>query len=426
VRLAIKVTLILLFLSLAGVFVGSFVFFTSARGIMRETIGTHNTNLVAHSIDDLDQSIYRHIEDWRGYSNGTVTQVIVVESNKEFEALENTQNYIDEQDREWRVVAPETVTPFMKGLMSNSLSARLREKIWLLEDLAGYKVYGEVFVTNKYGAVVAMTGKTSDYYQADEKWWQEAKANGIYVEDVTFDESSKVYSINLITRIEDESGNFIGVLKAVLNIREIIDQVMALKSEVTGSKSKTTQFELLTSDAKLIYSTEFGSSFFDELPDIEKEQDYHFELTAGKPLSGYEIIKEEPEGEVLIAYAYSQGVKGYEGLGWLLAMERDTDEVFAPIDQLMRLVITSSLVVLLLVLVVGFVSFKLTITDPIEELRDVARKIGSGNLSAEADIDSNDELGQLAREFHKMSVKLRLSKEKQARSARQRRVRPRI
>ena len=425
-RLAIKVTLILLLLSLAGVFVGSFVFFTSARSIMRETIGTHNAQLVAHAVDDIDQSIYRRIEDWKGYSNGAVTQVTVSESNKEFEALEDVQKYIDEQDREWSGATSETVTPFMKGLMSNSLSARLREKIWLLEDLAGYKVYGEVFATNKYGAVVAMSGKTSDYYQADEGWWQEAKEKGVYIEDVVYDESSKVYSVTIATRIDGESGNFIGVLKAVLNIREVIDQVRSLQTELLSEESRTTQFELLTSDAKLIYSTEFGSYFSDELPANEKSQEYHFELTAGKPLSGYEIIKEEPDGEVLMAYAYSQGYNNYKGLGWLLAMERSTEEVFAPIDQLMRLVITSSLIVLLLVLVVGFVSFKLTITDPIEELRDVARKIGSGNLSAEADIDSNDELGQLAREFHKMSVKLRLSKEKQARSARQRRVRPRI
>ncbi|MDP6671075.1 MAG: HAMP domain-containing protein [archaeon] len=425
-RLAIKVTLILLLLSLAGVFVGSFVFFTSARDIMQETIGTHNMHLVRQSLSEIDQDIYEHIGDWELYSKGTVTQVIVSESNKEFEALEDMQKYIDKQEREWTSSAPETITPFMKGLMSTALSARMREKIWLLEESAGYKVYGEVFVTNKYGAVVAMTGKTTDYFQADEEWWQKAKADGISVEDVTFDDSANIYAISLANKITDEEGNFAGVLKAVLNIREVVDHVKGLRAEVLYDEFKITQLELISGDAKLIYSTEFGSVFFDDLPEDEEDQSYHFELIEGKPSSGYQIIQEDPEGEVLLAYTVSKGFKGYKGLGWLLAMERDAVEVFAPIDKLMRVVILSSLVVLVLVLVVGFVSFKLIITDPIEELRDVARKIGSGNLSAEADIDSNDELGQLAREFHKMSVKLRLSKEKQARSARQRRVRPRI
>ena len=387
---------------------------------MQETIGSHNAVLVSNSINEIDRRIYERIVDWRLFSKESVTQVIVSESGKEFDKLESVQEYIAEQDREWVAAPGLTLSPFMREIAGNELSATLRENLQLLEESAGYKVYGEAFVTNKHGAVAAMSGKTTNYFQADEVWWQKARENGLYVEDVTYDKSSEVYSVNISIRIDDQEGNFIGVIKAVLNLREVIEIVSALEEEGLMEKSETTQFELITQKGEIIYSTEFGSSFFNELPEEEKDQAYHLELTEGEPRVGYQIIKEEPEGEVLMAYAFSGGFRDYQGLGWILAVERDTVEVFAPIDELMRLVIASSLIIFGLFLVVGFVLFKIIITDPIEELRDVARKIGSGNLSAQARVRSGDEIGQLARELHKMAINLRMSKEKQAKYARER------
>ena len=55
-----------------------------------------------------------------------------------------------------------------------------------------------MFVTDKYGALVASTNRTSDYYQADEDWWQAAYNNGegaIYFGQPEFDESSQSFGI---------------------------------------------------------------------------------------------------------------------------------------------------------------------------------------------------------------------------------------
>ena len=106
----------------------------------------------------------------------------------------------------------------MQELIDNGLSKRLKEKIDFYEKKYGYRIFGEVFITNKYGANVAQTGKTTDYRQDDEKWWQVAKDKGLYVEDVEYDESADVYSIDIGIRVEDLKGNFLGVIKVVLNI----------------------------------------------------------------------------------------------------------------------------------------------------------------------------------------------------------------
>ena len=81
--------------------------------------------------------------------------------------------------------------------------------------------YAEIFVTNQYGANVAQSHKTSDFRQDDETWWQKAKQNGIFLSEGGYDESAGVYSSDIAIKILDNNGNFIGVLKAVVNIESI-------------------------------------------------------------------------------------------------------------------------------------------------------------------------------------------------------------
>ena len=67
-----------------------------------------------------------------------------------------------------------------------------------------------------------MTGKTSDYIQNDEVWWTEAQQNVIYLEEGVFDESAGVYASNIALKIVDDEGNFIGVMKVVINVEQLI------------------------------------------------------------------------------------------------------------------------------------------------------------------------------------------------------------
>ena len=82
-----------------------------------------------------------------------------------------------------------------------------------------------IFVTNAFGANIAQSEKTSDYRQDDEMWWQKAKENGLFLSEGGFDESAGVYSSDISIRILDGNGNFIGVLKAVINVESITNDV---------------------------------------------------------------------------------------------------------------------------------------------------------------------------------------------------------
>ena len=83
--------------------------------------------------------------------------------------------------------------------------------------------YAEIFITNQYGGNIAQSHKTTDYKQNDELWWQKAQQNGVFLSEGGFDESAGVYSSDIAIRILDDDGNFIGVLKAVINVESITD-----------------------------------------------------------------------------------------------------------------------------------------------------------------------------------------------------------
>src|SRR3989338_5131822 len=210
--------------------VGYFAINSSQKALQKSIID--NSILLSDEImDKIDRDIYNRIEIFREYGRDLILQKAVLESNKEFAGLDNIQGFIEEQDREWTSAPKETITPFMHKLINNHLSQELREKMEFYEESYGHKIFSEIFVTNKYGANAAQTNKTTDYRQDDEEWWQSAKKDGLYVRDIAYDESTEVYSTDIGISINDRHGNFIGVMKIVLNIDDVIKSIRKLKPE---------------------------------------------------------------------------------------------------------------------------------------------------------------------------------------------------
>jgi len=76
-----------------------------------------------------------------------------------------------------------------------------------LDEISKSKAYfAEIFVMDNQGANVAMTDKTSDYWQGDEdKFTQSFKngAGGIHISDVEFDDSTQLYIVQVSVPVKD-------------------------------------------------------------------------------------------------------------------------------------------------------------------------------------------------------------------------------
>jgi signal transduction histidine kinase len=371
----------------------------SSRDSLQHAIGAQSQILATSILHDIDTSIYNRIEYFQESLSSETIKAALAASNQEFHNLDDPQAVIDERDRLWRKNKDQANVPFMQTTLNNSLSQDLKRKLEFFSDKYEYAVYGEVFLTNNYGANAGQTGITSDYYQADEAWWQNASDQGLYVSNVGYDESAGVYSIDICLRLADDAGNPLGVAKVVLNIREIVHILERTRRE---SKYKTANYTVLNTEGRIIC----GSDIQDKMNQSESAAVLSHLNAAGSPHANYHIVERIDGQNHLIAYARSKGYMDYQGLGWTLLLDHEVDEIFAPVVQLRNRLMTISCILMGLALLVGFLVSRM-ISKPIARLISGTKDISEGNLDTAIDIGSQDEIGQLAASFNKMTHVLR-------------------
>ena len=123
---------------------------------------------------------------------------------------------IKKKDRDW--ISEDDLTIEMKDMMSSDAAKQL----YLYESLRPY--FFEIFLTGKLGANVAMTNRTSDYWQGDEAKFINAYDGGlgrVYIEPIHYDKSSHAFLTQVSLPVKSQSGEVIGVLIVGVNVDEM-------------------------------------------------------------------------------------------------------------------------------------------------------------------------------------------------------------
>jgi diguanylate cyclase (GGDEF)-like protein len=411
-KIIYKLTLVFLIVTiLYGI--TAYLSIKSSKDALEKSIGDSSVMIAQEIMDKIDRAIFYRIEDMQAYARDIELQELIAKSNKKFDAMDDPQAYIDKKDKEWIATPKDTVSPFMLKLINTDLFIELKEKSEFYEEKYGYKVYPEIFVTNKYGANTGQTGRTTDYYQADEKWWQETKANGLHVRDVAYDESSKAYALGIGIRVDDKQGDFAGVILVFLNIKEIVrtvneadprSQLNLEMHRAHGHENHTdVHIELLNKDGMFIHST--GNEGHKPFTNISESL---FSKVKNTDIGGFFWEDGDRQGaeDELFAHAHSRGYRDFAGLGWILLLEGSKKELFAPARALRTSLINISLVLTAIIFLVGL-WIAIYVSKPIKKLEMAIDKIGMGELDTTIDIKSGDELGQLARSFNRMTKDLK-------------------
>ncbi len=186
---------------------------------------TADDQILIDNLQVLQGEINMKIEQSRKLVNLPQIQQALLESNNSFAQTGSPEEVIRQIDQRWKSSDPDIPNSVAYNLIHNSASDVLRSIMDADNKSESQFKYAEIFVTNVYGANVAQSEKTSDYRQDDEKWWQKAKENGLFLSEGGYDESAGVYSSDISIRILDENGNFIGVLKAVINVESITEDL---------------------------------------------------------------------------------------------------------------------------------------------------------------------------------------------------------
>jgi hypothetical protein len=184
---------------------------------------TTNDQMMINNLQILQAEINLKIEQSRELVNLPQIQQALVESNASFAATGFHEEVIGQIDGRWQSSDPDVPGSVAFNLIHNPAADVLRTIMDVDQKSESQFKYAEIFVTNQYGGNIAQSHKTSDYKQDDEMWWQKAKQNGVFLSEGGFDESAGVYASDIAIRIIDDDGNFIGVLKAVINVESITD-----------------------------------------------------------------------------------------------------------------------------------------------------------------------------------------------------------
>ncbi len=249
-------------------------------------------------------------------------------------------------------------------------------------------------------------------------YYQQPIRTGLpYASNIVFRNGKE--NIYFTAPIKDQRGNTIGILRieyqAVIiqaitrsvnlsntgTIIGIIDSNTYIRIGYTGKRDNLfspyknfTDWELLAlqSDGRLPAGTR---------EDILKETD-------DTTIFGINHLQEEP-----FFYAYSQSLKSdsintglfLETQPWIVLIRQSSNVYLAPIKEQNK---TNVLVALLLIIssaLLGFIASQI-LAAPLTTLTKVAKKIAAGDLSARAQITSEDEIGMLAAAFNRMTEEL--------------------
>ncbi len=145
------------------------------------------------------------------YGNDPVIVKAVLAQNAEGKTLDQ----IKAEDNKWRNHAG--IADYMKAIMENECGRHLRN----VQNSAPY--YAEIFVMDSLGANVAMTDKTSDYWQGDEAKFKKsfnAGAGAIFVDDVEFDDSTQAYLVQVSVPVRN-AGQVIGAITFGIDVDKV-------------------------------------------------------------------------------------------------------------------------------------------------------------------------------------------------------------
>lgn len=145
--------------------------------------------------------------------------IIINAVKKANEEATKSLNQIIELDERWKATigVDEWIGSFMDNPCARYLKTLQNKK------RNQRNLYAEIFVVDKQGCIVAMTNKTTDYWQGDEDKFIKSYANGrgaIFVNTAGYDNSSQVLSLIQVSGpvFAPDTGKAIGIITVGMDL----------------------------------------------------------------------------------------------------------------------------------------------------------------------------------------------------------------
>jgi hypothetical protein len=151
---------------------------------------------------------------------------------------------VEQMEARWAALGHDD--PELRRFLDNDVARAIRSYE------AVHPLAAEIFVTDSRGRLIAASGKTSDYWQADEGWWKKAfrmGPNRVRVEGIHYDESAEVHSLDVALPIVRERGvddTVVGVVKCVLNASPLLSSLREAPAQESAA------IDVITEDGRVL------------------------------------------------------------------------------------------------------------------------------------------------------------------------------
>lgn len=344
----------------------------------------------------------------------------LLQSNSDFAALpdKKRKREIDSLNQRWKETA-DINDPFVQAYMTNPAAEYLKSQQIIMPGM-----YGEIFLTNRYGAMIATTGKLTTLAHAHKYWWLACYDDGqgrIFLDDRGFDSSVKGYVLGVVIPIKDEN-EIIGILKCNVNIMgPLTDVVQEFGQRHPGRMKIVRTGGLIVSEPGV---TPLSTQVNEEMVGLLQQKETGSTFIAGSLDHENHLFEENHEGHNLVAFApirttmgsekFGFGgsqesidhIKGNKGEGWHVVISLDEELAVEAAHETTRLIIVIGVLFTILTAVVALLLARWA-AKPIVNLATVAKTIGEGHLDTRIKVVSRDEIGNLAESFNKMTEDLK-------------------
>ncbi len=243
----------------------------------------------------------------------------------------------------------------------------------------------------------------------------------IYISPVRYSPTSDENAFYIGTPVFDENGNIIGVLR-IRYRSSILQQVLKSNNEFAGEKS----YGLLVDEYGVVLANGVNPDWIsrtlsllepntyaqlqteNRLPNMPIEE-LSLNLTTFSDNLQQDALADGaffPSSETAWGIPVEVGVANSTVMPWKVAYVQPQSITRQVINQQKQIVVLAGLLTGFLVAIAGFVVAN-TITRPILGLASTAEQIASGDISARASVNTNDEIKTLATSFNLMTDRIK-------------------
>ncbi|MCS7221092.1 MAG: methyl-accepting chemotaxis protein [Anaerolineae bacterium] len=358
---------------------------TELRG---EALLNHGKELALRS----EEIIARHVSTLETLALSPTLIQAVEKANQAFQKHEKTEweAKIGALDQAWKEGAPQAET-LASEIEQNVISDYLRA------FQSNFPGQVEVFVTDAQGLVVAMTGRTSDYLQSDEEWWQGAYNHGqgaVYISDVEYDDSTQTWALDIAVPIRDqESQATVGILRGTVDVSAVFEALAQASFGETGHAA------LLGREGRVLYARTSERV-------MQQAPEEVLALVRTGRSDWYDHVKDLDGNPAIVTVYHMPGDLG-KTLGWVLLTDQDQREVNSLVRDSFIMGVLVAIGLLIVLLGVGFAVAR-SIATPLISASQQALQLAVGNISGVDDqlvtrfAQRHDEVGRLFRAFQSL------------------------